>query len=64
MGVQEQEQEWIIPFPKFGNGKGMKKTFPEFRNGKGTRKKTFLKFRNGKGIKNVPKLGGWEGNER
>ena len=39
MGVQEQE--WIIPFPKFGNRKGMeKKQFPKFENGKGM-KKTF-----------------------
>ena len=28
LGVREREREWIIPFPQFGNGKGMKKPIP------------------------------------
>ena len=29
--VQEQERGWISPFPKFGNGKGRKKSIPKAR---------------------------------
>ena len=35
LGVWEREREWLIPFPKFGKGKVMKKTFPKFGNGNG-----------------------------
>ena len=64
MGVRERE--WIIPFPKFGNGKGIEKNpFPQFRNGKGMKKKTFPKFGNGKGMqKSIPKTREREGNEK
>ena len=52
MGVQEREREWIIPFPKFRNGKEIEKNpFPQFGNGKGMKKKTLPKFGNGKGMK-------------
>ena len=36
--VRDQERNGKNPFPKFGNGKGIKKTFPKFGNGKGMRK--------------------------
>ena len=52
MGVGEREREWIIPFPKFGNRKGMeKKPFPKFGNGKGMKK-------------SIPKIREREGNEK
>ena len=51
MGVGEQEQEWIIPFPKFENGKGMEKTIPKIQKREGNEKKPFPKFGNGKGMK-------------
>ena len=51
LGVREQEREWISPFPKFGNRKGMKKLIP--------------KFGNRKGLKNFhPKIREWWGNEK
>ena len=67
LGVREREREWIIPFPKFGNGKGIEKNpFPQFGNGKGMKKKhsqnsgmgkewknLFPKFGNGKGMKKI-----------
>ena len=48
--VQKQEGNGKTPFPKFGNGKGIKKTFPKFGNGKGMKK-----F--------IPKIWEQEGNE-
>ena len=62
LGVWELEGEWIIPLPKFGNGRGMeKKQFPKFGNGKKTISKIreweenendlFPKIGNGKGLK-------------
>ena len=49
MGVRE----WIIPFPKFVNGKGMEKNpFPIIGNRKGM-KKTFPKFVIGKGMEKI-----------
>ena len=39
LGFREWEREWIIPFPKFGKGNGMKKkTFPKFEYRKGMKK--------------------------
>ena len=53
LGVQEQEREWIIPFPKFGNRKGMEKTHSQ-NSGTGREwQKIFPKFGNGKGIKKI-----------
>jgi len=52
LGVREREREWIIPFPKFGNGKGMEKNpFPKFGNEKGMKK-------------SIPIIREWEGNEK
>ena len=48
--VREQEGNGKKPFPKFGNGKGMKKNIPKIRKRKGM-KKIFPKFGNGKGMK-------------
>ena len=67
LGVREPGREWIIPFPKFRNGKGIeKKPFPQFGNGKGMKtnhsqnsgmgrewKNLFPKFGNGKGMKKI-----------
>ena len=53
--VQEREGKGKNPFPKFRNGKGMKKSFPKFGNGKGI-KKSISKFGNRKGMK-FPKFG-------
>ena len=63
LGVRERER--IIPFQKFGKGKGMEKnTYPKFRNGIGV-KKTFPKFGNGNGMKkSIPKIREQEGNEK
>ena len=61
-----REREWIIPFPEFGNGKGIekihslnsgtgrewKKTFPKLGMGR-ERKNLFPKFVNGKGMKKI-----------
>ena len=64
MEFREREREWIIPFPKFGNGREWKNPFPKFGNGKGI-KKTFPKFGNGKGMKkSIPKIWEREGNEK
>ena len=54
VGVQEREQEreWIIPFPKFGNGKGIEKTH-SLNSGTGREWK-----------KTIPKIREWEGNEK
>ena len=51
MGVWEWEREWIIPFPKFGNGKGMEKTIPKIWKREGNEK-------------NIPNIQEWEGNEK
>ena len=51
-GVREREREWIIPFPKIGNGKGIEKTH-SLNSGTGREWK-----------KNIPKIGEWEGNEK
>ena len=43
-------REWKNPFPKFGNGKGMKKKpFPQFKNREG--KKKIHNFQKRKGMK-------------
>ena len=52
LGVREQEREWIIPFPKFGNGKGIEKTH-SLNSGTGREWK-----------KTIPKIREWEGNEK
>ena len=45
------------PFPKFGNGKGMKKSIPKIREREGNEKNPFPKFGNGKGMKkSIPKV--------
>ena len=63
MGVRERE--WLNPFLKFRNGKGMEKNpFPKFRNGAGMKKKTFPNFGNGKGIKKILSKFGNEKNQR
>ena len=50
MGVRERE--WLNPFLKFRNGKGMEKNpFPKFGKGKGMKKKHY-------------KIREWEGNEK
>ena len=49
--MEVREREWIIPFSKFGNGKGMKKLIPIIREWEGNEKKAFPKFGNGKGKK-------------
>ena len=36
--IREWEGNEKNPFPRFGNGKGMKKKFPKFGNGKGMKK--------------------------
>ena len=38
LGVREREREWIIPFPKFGNGKGIEKPIPSIREWEGNEK--------------------------
>ena len=48
MGVREQEQEWIIPFPN-GNGKGMEKDYSQ-NSGTGREWK-----------KGIPEIREWEG---
>ena len=55
VGVQEREQEreWIIPFPKFGNGKGMEEPIPWIWEWEGNEKNLFPKFGNGKGMKKI-----------
>ena len=46
-----------FPFPKFGNGKGMKKSIPKIREREGNVKRAFPKFGNGKGMKkSIPKV--------
>ena len=52
LGVREREREWIIPFPKFGNGKGIEKTH-SLNSGTGREWK-----------KTIPKIREWEGNEK
>ena len=52
LGVWEREREWIIPFPKFGNGKGIEKTH-SLNSGTGREWK-----------KSIPKIREWEGNEK
>ena len=52
LGVRGREQEWIIPFPKFGNGKGIEKTH-SLNSGMGREWK-----------KTIPKIQEWEGNEQ
>ena len=49
--IRELEGNEKKAFPKFRNGKGMKKTIPEIREWEGNEKKAFPKFGNGKGIK-------------
>ena len=51
--VQEREGNWKSPFPKFGNGKGIKKSIPKFREWEGNEKIPFPKFGNGKGMKKI-----------
>ena len=51
MGVRELEWEWIIPFPKFRNGKGNKKNIPKIQEREGNEKKTIRDFGNGKELK-------------
>ena len=65
LGVREREREWIIPFPKFGNGKGIEKTH-SLNSGTGREwTKPFPKFGNGKGMKkSIPKIWEREGNEK
>merc|ERR1712117_955086 len=41
------------PFPKFGNGKGMKKSIPKIREREGNEKNSFPQFGNGKGMKKI-----------
>ena len=52
LGVREREREWIIPFPKFRNGKGIEKTH-SLNLGMGREWK-----------KTIPKIREWEGNEK
>ena len=68
--IREREGNEKFPFPKFGNGKEMKKDIPEIREREGNEKihsqnsgtgrewkKAFPKFGNGKGMKkNVPEI--------
>ena len=51
--VWEREGNWKSPFPKFGNGKGIKKSNPKFREWEGNEKIPFPKFGNGKGMKKI-----------
>ena len=51
--VREREGNWKSPFPKFGNGKGIKKSIPKFREWEGNEKIPFPKFGNGKGMKKI-----------
>ena len=51
--VREREGNWKSPFPKFGNGKGIKKSNPKFREWEGNEKIPFPKFGNGKGMKKI-----------
>ena len=53
LGVWEREREWIIPFPKFGNGKGIEKKTHSLNLG--TRREW---------KKTIPKIREWEGNEK
>ena len=49
------------PFPKFGNGKGMKKNIPTIREREGNEKNPFPPFGNGKGMKkSIPINREWE----
>ena len=48
-----REGNWKSPFPKFGNGKGIKKSIPKFREWEGNEKIPFPKFGNGKGMKKI-----------
>ena len=51
--VREREGNWKSPFPKLGNGKGIKKSIPKFREWEGNEKIPFPKFGNGKGMKKI-----------
>ena len=65
--IREREGNGKNPFPKFGNGKGIKKSIPKFRKREGNEKKNhsqtlgmgrewknlFPKFGNGKGMKKI-----------
>ena len=53
LSVREWEGNWKSPFPKFGNGKGIKKSIPKFREWEGNEKIPFPKFGNGKGMKKI-----------
>ena len=53
--IREREGNGKNPFPKFGNGKGMKKSIPKIREREGNEKNPFPKF--GKGIRG---LHSWE----
>ena len=44
LGVRKQEREWIIPFPKVRNGKGMKKNIPKIREWEGNENKSIPTF--------------------
>ena len=55
--IREREGNEKNPFPKFGNGKGMKKSIPKIREREGNEKNPFPKFGNGKGMKkSIPKV--------
>ena len=51
--IREREGNGKNPFPKFGNGKGMKKSIPKIREREGNEKNPFPKFGNGKGMKKI-----------
>ena len=65
LGIRERVREWIFPFPKVGNRKGMEKIHSQSSGTRREWKKTFPKFRNGKGTKkSIPKIQEREGNEK
>jgi len=51
--IREREGNGKNPFPKFGNGKGIKKSIPKFREWEGSEKIPFQKFGNRKGRKKI-----------
>ena len=51
--IREREGNWKSPFPKFPNGKGLKKSITKFREWEGNEKIPFPEFGNGKGMKKV-----------
>ena len=52
-------------FPKFGNGKGMKKSIPKIREREGNKKNPFPQFGNGNQRLSFPRIpGNGNGNEK